>query len=138
MPAIEWNDSMCGGVPEIDEQHRRLTGIIDELYDAYMTGRDKEILSRIILEVNEYVKYHFTTEEDYMRRVEDDYPGYDLHLLQHKEFFSRIMDFLLSFAMGKEETIMPNLLEYLTDWWRKHINGIDKELAALLRARGMA
>jgi len=136
MSMAEWKTSMQIGVREIDEQHERLTAIINDLYQAYMNGEDHTVLADLIAKVNEYAQEHFATERRYMAPYIGQMPNYEEHMRQHREFFSNCVSFLLEY-LDKGTGITPELLDYLTDWWMKHINGTDQVMGAVLRANGV-
>ena len=136
MGTFEWTPEMSVGVKEIDEQHAELTGIINSLCYAYMDGKDHEILADLINKVNDYAQKHFATERRYMAPYVDDMPNYDEHMQQHREFFTTGVNFLLEY-LDKGTGITPELLDYLTDWWFRHINGTDKIMGALLKSKGV-
>lgn len=135
MPPITWHPGLHIGIPEIDEQHEKLTGMINELCLAYAEGRDKAVLSEIIIGVSDYAGYHFDAEEKRMREAAD--PEIEAHLAQHREFLGRSIGFLLSFVDGREE-LTVEVLDYLTGWWVAHITGTDKNLGRYLAGRGAA
>ncbi|MFV0347213.1 MAG: bacteriohemerythrin [Halodesulfovibrio sp.] len=136
MGTFEWTPEMSVGVKEIDEQHAELTDIINSLYYAYMDGKDHVILADLINKVNDYAQKHFATERRYMAPYIDEMPNYDEHMQQHREFFTTGVNFLLEY-LDKGTGITPELLDYLTDWWFRHINGTDKVMGALLKAKGV-
>ncbi|UZP67025.1 hemerythrin family protein [Desulfovibrio mangrovi] len=136
MGKLAWTPDMYVGVKEIDEQHAELTGIINELYDAYMENRDYDVLADLINKVNDYAQKHFAAERRYMAPYIDEMPNYEEHMEQHREFFSSAVNFLLEY-LEKGSGITPELLDYLTDWWFKHINGTDKVMGAVLKSKGV-
>ena len=48
MPCMTWKDSMSVGVPSIDEQHKKLVGMLNELFEGMNVGKGKEVLGRIL------------------------------------------------------------------------------------------
>ncbi|MGC8720293.1 MAG: hemerythrin domain-containing protein, partial [Thermodesulforhabdaceae bacterium] len=62
MPLIRWDESLSVGIAEIDDQHKRLVNMINELYDAMLQKKGKAVLSQIIKEMAEYAAVHFATE----------------------------------------------------------------------------
>ncbi len=71
---IKWQDAFSVNVNEIDQQHKKLIGMINELFDAMEEGRGRAILSGLLEEMVDYSKTHFSNEEAYMRRFE--FEGY--------------------------------------------------------------
>jgi len=39
--------------------------------------------------------------------------------------------------LEKGTGITPELLDYLTDWWCKHINGTDQIMGSVLKEKGV-
>lgn len=137
MREIAWDPAMNTGVKEIDDQHIYVTGVIAELFKAYMDGRDKDVLIDVIRQINEYARFHFETEERYMQRIVEAYPRIEFHKEKHVEFFTKVIDFMLSTIEGDEE-LAPKVLDYLVDWWFSHIRGVDKEMCMYLTKAGIA
>lgn len=59
MPIMGWSASLGVGVGSIDEQHKKLVSLVNELYDAMIVGRGKAVLGRIFTDVIDYTVYHF-------------------------------------------------------------------------------
>jgi hemerythrin len=66
MPGVfEWNDKFSVGIPEIDEQHKKLFEIISTVFDGIAERNDRELLKTAFDKILDYTKYHFATEEGY-------------------------------------------------------------------------
>ncbi len=83
---VEWDESFSVGVKEIDEQHKKLISILNTLYHAMSRGKGKEILTHIIEELKNYAVYHFSTEEEYMKKF--NCKIYKEHKALHDEFMT--------------------------------------------------
>ena len=68
MPLIQWDDSLRVNIAEIDAQHRKLVGMINELNEAMRMGKGKEILGKTVQGLIEYTQTHFQTEEKYFEK----------------------------------------------------------------------
>ena len=137
MGTFEWNSSMETGIKEIDNQHAELTRVINSLYYAYMDGKETSVLCDHIHKINDYAHVHFAAEARLMKAYASEIPDYEAHMQQHREFFSNAIGFLLEYLEGNAD-ITPEMLDYLTDWWFKHINGIDQKMATFLIEKGAA
>ncbi|WP_461210123.1 bacteriohemerythrin [Desulfocurvus sp. DL9XJH121] len=135
MPRIEWNDGLKLGIREIDRQHEKLIALINGLYDAFTQGREKQVLDGIVSEAHDYIGYHFSTEQRLME--EHGYPGLDDHVDQHEDYILKSSDHLKA-SQDQAAGLAKDVLDYLTDWWKTHINGTDRKLAAFLKDRGVA
>jgi len=136
MGTFTWDNSMRVGIKEIDDQHAELTEIINTLYYAYMNGEEHGVLADLIQKINDYARQHFATEQRYMAPYIEEMPNYTEHMQQHGAFFSDAIGFLLNY-IESGAGITPELLDYLTDWWFKHINGTDKVMGEILTAKGV-
>ena len=47
MALITWNDTLSVNVEEIDQQHRTLIAMINELNEAMKLGKGKDVLGKI-------------------------------------------------------------------------------------------
>ena len=58
---IEWNDEYLLGILEIDNQHKKLVAIANELFD--ITTGNSEVykleMSKVLKKLTDYTVYHF-------------------------------------------------------------------------------
>ena len=59
MEVITWKPEYDIGIQEIDEQHRRLVALINNLYNALVRKGSTEEIGQVIDEVIDYTKVHF-------------------------------------------------------------------------------
>lgn len=130
MSNITWKESFSIGIRVIDDQHRRLIEIINELYDAQRIGTSQFIMNGVINRLEEYTIYHFKLEEE-MQSL-NLYPYFNEHIEEHQEFIGKLAEF-------KRDAIRNNLLlsiktiDYLKDWTINHILGSDRDFGEYLR-----
>jgi hemerythrin len=134
MELISWKDSLSVGISEIDEQHKRLVGLINKLFDAMSQGKSKEIMHTVLGELSNYVITHFATEEKLMKQL--GYEDYDYHKQEHKFFIDKINEFKMKFSTG-DATISLEVLNFLKDWLLKHIIGTDRKYIPLFKENGI-
>ena len=100
-----------------DAQHQVLFEILDVIKEP---GADPRILEKL----RDYTENHFVLEEKYMEEL--DYPGLEEHVESHNRFRTEI-DQLLS--EGTPDPMFMDLVAtFLTEWLKRHVFGIDKEL----------
>ncbi|HOI30546.1 MAG TPA: bacteriohemerythrin [Melioribacteraceae bacterium] len=130
MSNITWKESFSIGIRVIDDQHRRLIEIINDLYDAQRIGTSQFIMNGVINRLEEYTIYHFKLEEE-MQSL-NLYPDFNKHIEEHQEFIGKLSEF-------KQDSIRNNLLlsiktiDYLKDWTINHILGSDRDFGEYLR-----
>lgn len=135
MSFMTWNDSMSVGISEIDNQHKQLIAIINNLAEAMRARRSNEELGKILAELSRYTLNHFSLEERYFRQF--GYPDAAAHIAQHKDFISKVSTFSADFASGKL-AISIEVMNFLSDWLVKHIKGTDKQYGPFLKEKGLA
>lgn len=132
---IEWTDKISVGIQEIDEQHKQLVDLINQLYEAMTLGTDKLTIAKQVLdELERYTVIHFAVEECLFRIF--DYPDYAAHCELHKELCSQVREINLKVQSG-ERLITPELLFFLRKWITNHIMVEDKKYEPFLLKKGM-
>jgi hemerythrin-like metal-binding protein len=130
VPYITWKDPYNIGIQIIDDQHKKLVDIINELYEAQKIGTSQTIINDVIKQLENYTKYHFDSEEGI--QTANRYPEFDQHKAEHEEFIGKLLEF-------KKDANRNNLLlslktiDYLKDWTINHILGSDKDFGDYLR-----
>ena len=134
MALITWSDKYSVEINEIDEQHKVLVGMINELHDAMKQAKSKEVSQEILNKMADYINFHFSTEEKYMERF--GYPDYAEHKLEHERFVEKVLKFSEDYTNGKAG-VSYDILNFLKDWLVGHIQGTDKKYAALFIENGV-
>jgi hemerythrin len=120
-----WEESFRVKVAEIDEQHRRWIEIINELHDALTsTGAGGQLTERILGEMLDYAAFHFSFEEDYLRKI--GYPELEKHRHQHQHFLDTILNKFQAEHRG-DLVLNTEVMRLLTDWLRDHILTEDRK-----------
>ncbi|WP_373975010.1 bacteriohemerythrin [Chitinibacter sp. SCUT-21] len=129
---IEWNESLSVGIQEIDEQHKVLVNLLNELHDAirHHHGRDASI--EVLQRLADYTRIHFTVEESLMRIL--GYPEYEAHKAHHEDLISQMND--LQARLNKGEAVSFELLHFLRNWLTNHIMEGDQRYVEHFLSRG--
>ncbi len=126
---VKWDKKFELGIPTIDEQHRYLVGLCNQLHEEVMCRRSSEgrtwrvALSDALRETVNYTKTHFLLEEKLMAAAGfEDMPA---HKKRHQEFIEKISSMLSSF----DQTNLQGALDFskfLYEWILEHIAYEDK------------
>lgn len=135
MPLFPWDDSYSVGVRVIDDQHRKLVSLLNDLHDAMRVGKARSILGRIFEDLVAYTKYHFSTEERLMEQ--HGYDGYAAHKAEHDDLTAKALDLQQRWRAGTLG-ISIETSEFLRAWLAHHIQGTDKQLGAFLNTKGVS
>ncbi|GAB6166380.1 hemerythrin family protein [Thermostilla marina] len=125
---VTWTKQMATGVPEIDEEHRRLLEQLNGFLDSLRNGKSKTVLGELIDFLGEYSMEHFRHEERVMEQY--DCPFKDENIRQHAEFRDRLADARSRLEReGPTEELAHHVKLALFDWIVEHIKGVDSKLA---------
>ncbi|GHD56687.1 bacteriohemerythrin [Jeongeupia chitinilytica] len=131
-PLVEWHDGLSVGIQEIDEQHKVLVDLLNELYDAIREHHGREASVAILARLADYTRIHFTVEESLMRIL--GYPEYDEHKVHHESLIAQLQAFQQRVADG--DAITFELLHFLRNWLTKHIQEGDTRYTEFFLSRG--
>ncbi|MHB8156139.1 MAG: bacteriohemerythrin [Desulfocucumaceae bacterium] len=134
MAFIKWNDSCSVHVGEIDGQHQKLIGLLNDLHDAMTRGQGKDVVDSIINGLVDYTKTHFATEEKYFALYK--YPGAPAHIQEHSVFVDRVVEFKRETDNGQKGLSIEVML-FLKDWLLTHIKGSDMKYSAFFNQHGL-
>ena len=126
-----WSEEYALGLPQIDDQHKFLFELIDEVWRAIASRSDRETLLRVVGALEEYTISHFGAEEAFMR--EHLYSRYFEHKAEHEKFVSRIAHEKAAVTAGRQLSL--DLLHFLRDWLVQHIRHTDRGYAEEFRAQ---
>lgn len=125
---IRWDPArMSTGVEEIDEQHRELISMINQLHRACASGTGKAELRRMMNFLGQYVQTHFRHEEGLME--EHRCPSAQKNKLAHQAFLKNFEKLVADFETKGESTmVLLDLRRLVGDWLVNHICSIDTKL----------
>lgn len=118
---------MATGIPEIDEQHRRLVVELNDLIEAMRAGVGKEQLSKTLDFLGEYVQNHFAQEEDCFEKYQC--PFALQNKAAHEDFLETFLQFKEDF--DREGPTLPLIIRVETEiagWYTTHVKGVDCKL----------
>ncbi|MEW6536204.1 MAG: bacteriohemerythrin [Candidatus Auribacterota bacterium] len=134
MELIQWSDDLSVNIPELDDQHKRLIALINELNEAIQAGNDKGMLGKLFKSLAFYIFSHFNTEEQYFDKY--GYPDKAAHKEEHLNFIDTIMDFKDQFEKGNA-LLSADMMQFLTDWVHGHISETDQKYALFFKENGL-
>ena len=131
--AIEWNEKLATGNSNIDNQHKELFRRFDTLLAACNQRKGKEEVHNLLLFLGDYVKTHFSMEETLQKK--HNYPHYSAHKKEHDGFILDLQKLEVQLQLeGASFPLVIQTNQTIVNWLIKHINVMDKEMAAYLRS----
>ena len=129
MKSFEWGSNYLTGISSVDEQHKELVGIINNIGSCI--SQDDVLLHEIDTALNAlvaYSEYHFTEEEEVMCQAGVYEQHLDNHIKSHKSFLNEVV-MLSAESSNDDPAAMEHLLDFLIHWLAYHILVIDKNMA---------
>jgi len=134
MALINWNDNLSVNIAEIDQQHKELIAIINELGDALKSGKGIDISANIVNRLAKYALIHFKAEEALLAKF--GYTEMEDHKKEHAAFVRKVVDFRGGLENGKP--VLPmEIMVYLSEWMKNHILVVDKKYSQFLNDKGV-
>lgn len=132
-----WNDKQHSvGIKEIDEQHKVLFDIINDIYICII-NKNYSILDKLLLKIIVYTTNHFKTENEYLLKLSENITS-DLkqfviaHITKHETFVDiltkKIEDYILY-----DKMILIDIAIFLNDWVNNHVISEDVVMFNLLK-----
>ncbi len=131
---LEWNDKFSVAISMIDEEHKKLIGILNKVVFTKGNNSNPEELREVLREMAKYALKHFKTEETYMKEL--NYPGYQNHKKEHEDFFDKTLEYFHK-AGNEYRHILHELHEYLTQWLVNHIQVTDRKYIDCFKKNGL-
>jgi len=131
---MPWTSELATGVKIIDDQHRKLVDMINQLYGAMKSGQSRSVMEKILDGLAEYTVYHFGTEEKYFDQFK--YSETVQHKRLHEDLKSQVVAVIGKFKSGQADVSM-DLMNFLKDWLVNHIIKTDKRYVKTFLDNGL-
>ena len=125
---IPWDENLSVGIDVIDEHHRYLFDLINDLFEVVAHKRGAREVARLIKALDAYAKVHFRAEEQMMDHY--GYHGIGRQLDQHHAFEEKIREFYEELH-ANPFVAQFDVLSYMRDWLIHHILVEDRQLIEL-------
>ena len=135
MPLMTWNDTLSVGVAEIDTDHKKLIQLVNELFDAMLAQKGKDVLGKTLDGLIAYTAQHFAREERLFART--DYPGAAAHKTTHLSLVKQVLEIQQKYNAGHTATLSIEVMNFLKSWLANHINGDDRKACQYLNSKGV-
>ncbi len=132
----EWDGSMATGLESVDDQHRRLIALLNQLQVAMGEGRSRTEIGQILGGLRAYAGLHFSHEEECMTRY--GCPVAEQNAREHREFVAVVRDFVDEYEReGASPKLVLRVESQLAWWLENHILATDVQLRpCVARAAG--
>lgn len=129
-----WNERYDTGIPVIDEQHRELFRLVQDLRRMVQDGTERTQVADLLEHLVVLTERHFVTEETLMGQY--DYPDLAGHISEHAAMLSNLRELLAKFH-DSHQTMAMLVPTFMEGWLRHHISDGDFGFKSFLRARNL-
>jgi hemerythrin len=120
-------------MPDIDNHHRRLVELANNVLDADYR-KDVEVFREALKFLSGYVQYHFAAEEHLMKV--SGYGGLDRHRRWHDEFRRNIEEFVVTgYREGFTKELGVRISFAVENWLLEHIRISDRDLVRFIQSQ---
>ena len=123
---ITWGEKLSCGIKIIDDQHKCLVDLVNELFN-HASGdavQERDYFNKVIHEIVSYVRTHFAAEERILLATK--FSGYAEHKSEHENFVQDILKNVRDYEAGKHFSL-STFTRFLRDWILSHIALRDKQ-----------
>ena len=128
---MTWNDSYSVKVRAIDEEHKQLFKMINDLHEAMKSGQGSMVVVKVLDRLIQYTRIHFANEEDAMAQAE--YPAFITHVAAHRDLTQKVEELSLK-VKGGTAGVSVEVMDFLQRWLTDHILHMDQKYAPFLNA----
>lgn len=132
MEILKWRKGYATGVEQMDDQHKRLIELVNQMYRVIRDKEGTEALDGVLQKMSDYAERHLRDEEDLLH--EYSYPGLESHKKAHSEYYAKMDELLAEMNVDKQKAAQK-IYVFLRKWWVEHIVGEDREYGPFLRKK---
>lgn len=132
---LKWDEELSTGIPQMDEQHRKLIDMLNHFYEAVERGQRDQAIETLLQQAEEYTLYHFNSEEALMREM--DYPEFEPHQKAHQNLINEVRSAKERRGRGDEKAVRE-LAAFLLSWLYTHIAKTDHKYGEFYRTKEKA
>ncbi|MDR3580831.1 MAG: bacteriohemerythrin [Oryzomonas sp.] len=126
---ISWDETLRVGIDVIDEHHRYLFDLANELIGIVAKKLELRAVGRLLSALEQYAQVHFHAEERMMEHY--GYADLEQQKHQHQQFTDRLLEFRKEFH-DNPLLVQFEAMAYLREWLEVHIRHEDARLKELV------
>jgi methyl-accepting chemotaxis protein len=117
--AVQWNSQFSVGIVAIDEDHRKLFTMIDELRAMAVGQAHPDDIEFLLERMIAFAAYHFRREEALLEG--NGYPGFTGHKANHDRFADEATAVLNDWRAGRRDGVTAGFADSIEAWLVEHV-----------------
>ena len=135
MSFFTWTDRLDIGVSSMNDEHKVLLDLMNQLHAANEREAPHAELRRLLDRLVQFTRKHFADEEAYLEAIV--YPDLKIHKTIHRTLLEQLATHQQSFA-AKPGPVPQDLFDFLKMWLNAHIQGIDMKYGVFAKGQRKA
>ena len=131
---MPWSQVLAVGVDLIDEQHKKIFEMADQLFEAGRNRKAGEYIAKMFEFLEDYTKKHFRDEEEYMLSIQ--YPEYSAQKKMHDAFIRELGVLRKKYdESGSNIAVIMEANQMVLNWLTNHIAKQDKKIGEYVKLK---
>ncbi|KIL98131.1 Hemerythrin family protein [Paramagnetospirillum magnetotacticum MS-1] len=122
MAYLQWTENLSVGIARMDEHHKKLVDLINQVFDA-MSGDASAAVDSVLADLLDYTRYHFAEEEKLLAACA--FPDLEEHQAVHRSMVKEVMEMRSRHLADPASVTASETLDFLSKWLMRHIIGKD-------------
>ncbi|WP_096704536.1 bacteriohemerythrin [Magnetospirillum sp. 15-1] len=122
MSYLQWTENLSVGIPRMDDHHKKLIELINQVFDA-MSGDAAAAVDSVLADLLDYTRYHFAEEEKLLAACS--YPDLEEHQAVHRAMVKEVLEMRSRHQDNPASVTASETLDFLSKWLMRHIIGKD-------------
>ncbi len=135
MTYFRWTKELDVRVDKMNEQHKILIDLMEELFQLTMQKESKQKTLQKLNQLASFTRKHFREEELYMDAI--NFKGRDTHKIIHQQLLTELDGHVESFK-NHHQLLSNDFFYFLRHWLTAHIKHIDIKYGIASEQLGMA
>ncbi|TAN59169.1 MAG: bacteriohemerythrin [Magnetospirillum sp.] len=116
---VQWSSQFSVGIVAIDEDHRKLFAMIDEMRDMVVRQAHPDDIEFLLERMIDFAAYHFRREEALLQG--NGYPGFVGHKTNHDRFATQAAAVLVDWRAGRRDGVTAKFADDIEAWLVEHV-----------------
>jgi len=125
MSLLEWKPEYSVGIESMDDEHREMINMINDVYSILSESPDAKIVEECLERIFTTISLHFALEERIM--LNNSYAEYESHKEDHEDLLDEIRDLMDGFFADPDKGA-EQLEKRLSGWFAVHFASFDARL----------
>ena len=134
MALIAWSSKYSVGVRNLNDQHKEVINLLNELHAAMLKGQAQSVAGVLLPKIQRHAKEHFSTEERLMESTK--FSGLAEHRAEHQALLARVDTCAARHKQG-DGSVYLELLNFMRDWLTHHMQKVDQKYTAWFNEQGI-